>query len=91
MNSHITDEELIALQGSNLKRDSAFAIQGVSGSMFSVARHYMGMHWNGYFYAYVPPTDELIREDVVKWLGKYRKDSAREQRKSNAEKQKELL
>jgi hypothetical protein len=90
VNSHITDEELIALQASDLKRDSAFAIQGVSGSMFSVARYSMGMRWNGYFYSYIPPTDELIREDVVKWLGKHRKDRAREQRNANAEKQKEL-
>ena len=90
MTSHLTDDELAALDASSLKRDSAFIIQGVSESMFSVARYYMGMRWNGYHYAYVPPTDELIREDVVKWLGEYRKGKAREARKANAEKQQAL-
>ncbi len=91
MTSHITDEELAALHASTLPRDSAFVIQGVSGSMFSVARYYMGMRWNGYYYSYVPPTDELIRADVVKWLGKYRQSKAKKAKQANAEKQKELL
>lgn len=70
--NHLTEEELSALDLSDLKRDAPFIIQGVSRSMFSVARHYMGCTFQGYFYGYVPPTDELIRSDVIKWLGKRR-------------------
>lgn len=71
--SHFTDSELLALNASTLPRDAPFAIQGVSHGMFSVARHYGGMKYNGHRYNYIPTTDELIRDDVIKWLAKHRK------------------
>ena len=71
--SHLTPEEINALQTSNLPRDTPYLIEGVSHGMFSIARHYGGAKYNGKFYSYVPTTDELIRDDVVKWLAKRRK------------------
>ena len=41
-------------------------IHDVSRSQFSVARHYGGCTFMGTRYVYVPLTDVLIREDVVK-------------------------
>lgn len=72
--SHLTPDELAALQETILPRDTPFIIQGVSSTQLSVARHYGGCRVQGREYKYVPLTDELIRDDVVKWLLKYRKD-----------------
>ena len=41
-------------------------IHHVSRSQFSVARHYGGCTFMGKRYVYIPLTDVLIREDVVK-------------------------
>lgn len=71
--SHLTEPELKALDESKLSRATPFMITGVSNSQFSIARHYGGLTFNGSEYVYVPPTDELIRADVVKWLTKRRK------------------
>lgn len=71
--SYLTTEELDALQTSDLPRDTPYLIEGVSHGMFSIARHYGGAVYNGESYAYIPTTDELIREDVVKWLAKRRR------------------
>ena len=71
--SHLTQTELDALQASTLPRKTAFLIGSVSRSMFSVARHYGGATVNGSSYLYLPLSDELIRDDVAKWLAKLRK------------------
>jgi len=81
--SHITVAELEALRTSGLTRESPYAIAGVSQSQFSVARLYGGCTaYGGVRYVYVPPTDELIRADVIKFLAKYR---AAERKKKSAE------
>lgn len=72
MMSHITDDELTALQLSGLPQDTPFVIAHVSEGMFSVARYSGGCTYHGKPYLYAPETDELIRSDVVKWLAKYR-------------------
>lgn len=69
----ISKAEIDALQLSKLDRDTPFLIAGVSRSQFSIARHYGGCRVQGRNYSYLPLTDELIRDDVVKWLAKYRK------------------
>lgn len=71
--SHLTQPEIDALQLSKLDRGAAFLIRGVSSSQLSIARHYGGCTFQGRNYTYMPLTDELIRDDVVKWLAKYRK------------------
>lgn len=71
--SHLTQAELDALKASDLPRDTPFVIRGVSDGYFSIARYYGGAVYNGKYYTYVPTTDELIRDDVVKFLAKLRR------------------
>ncbi len=73
MNSYLTEAEIDALQSSKLSRSTPFLIQGVSNSYLSVARHYGTANYNGSRYTYLPETDELIRNDVLKWVRKFRK------------------
>lgn len=70
----MTTDELAALQDSGLSRDTPYVIEGVSGSQFSIARLYGGATFNGESYVYDPTEDELIRRDVVKWLGRRRSE-----------------
>lgn len=78
MNSYITAEEREAILA-----DGLFAVGppvlmgGVSRSQFSIARYYGGIMLNGYQYTYKFDTDELIREDLLKWLTKRRKAEAK--------------
>ena len=73
MTSHITTEEIDALLASRLPRDTPFIIAHVRHSQLSVARHYGGARYNGWAYTYMPATDELIRDDVLKWVSRRRR------------------
>lgn len=64
MATYMTDERQAIAE--KLPRDTPYAIQSVSQGMFSVARHYGGAKYNGASYTYIPETDELVRDDVVK-------------------------
>ncbi len=70
---HMTSEEIDALQATKLDRATPFVICGVSRSQLSIARFYGGCKFQGRNYYYIQPTDELLRDDVVKWLAKHRK------------------
>jgi hypothetical protein len=72
--SYLTDEEQDALESSGLEPWTPFVIQNVSRTQLSVARHYGGCLYNGREYVYIPTTDELIRDDVVRWVTKRRKE-----------------
>ncbi len=61
-----------------LHRKTAFVICGVSNSQFSIARFYGGIKYNGETYTYDPTSDELVRNDVLKWLAKQRKQAKQE-------------
>ena len=83
MKSHISEQELSAINSSGLNFSVAPAIiRGVSSSQFSVARHFGGCRAFGKHYIYVPSTDELIRDDVVKLLAKIRKADASAKREA---------
>lgn len=69
-----------------LHRKSPYGITNVSMTQFSVARYYGGMNFNGSLYIYNPPTDELIREDVLKWRNKELK-SKRKKKQNNLQKE----
>lgn len=71
--SFLTDSEIEALQTSNLQRKTPFAIQGVMNTQLSIARFYGGIRYNGDGYTYMPDGDELIRDDVLKFVTKLRK------------------
>jgi hypothetical protein len=51
-----------------LSRDTPFGITNVSHTQLSIARHYGGIGFNGQKYTYLPLTDELIRDDVLRWM-----------------------
>lgn len=69
----MTEQEIEALQATKLDRETPFVICGVSRSQLSIARFYGGCKFQGRNYSYIPTTDELLRDDVVKWLAKHRK------------------
>ncbi len=68
--TYLTDDELAAIQ--TLPRDAPYMIQGVSPSVFSVARYYGRMQFHGYLYHYMPESDELVRADVLRAVAKMR-------------------
>ena len=74
--SFLTVEEIEALQSSRLSRETPYLIEGVSRTQLSIARHYGGIKFQGAQYDYLPDTDELIRDDVRKWIAKNRKAAA---------------
>lgn len=89
--SHLTEEELAALQSSMLGRGAPYIIQGVSFTQFSVARYSGGCKYNGRKYIYIPATDEFIRDDVIKWVTKYRKAQGKKEKEEIAKMQQVLL
>lgn len=62
--SYLTPDDLALIQ--RLPKDAPYAITGVTGSQFSVARTSMGCTAYGHQYHYNPITDELIRADVLR-------------------------
>lgn len=70
--TYLTDEEKSALQQSDLPGETPFMFGNVTPSQLSIARYSMGCRYNGSVYEYIPQTDELIREDVMKWIKNFR-------------------
>lgn len=58
------------LENCPLHERNPYGITNVTQTQFSVARFSMGCTFNGDHYVYIPPTDELIRADVLKWKQK---------------------
>ena len=69
--SFLTQAEVDAIQ--TLHRDAPYVIRGISDSQFSPARYYGGMNFQGVSYTYMPNTDEMIRDDVLKFVSKNRR------------------
>lgn len=79
MNSCLTQEEIDALPTAGLPASQPhfkqpFLIQYVSQGIFSIARFAGGAKINGASYTYLPNTDELIRDDAMKWVTRRRKE-----------------
>lgn len=47
----------------------------VSYTQLSIARYYGGTNVNGVHYTYIPESDELVRDDVLKMIMKRRADA----------------
>lgn len=71
-----TDPEIQAMNEQLANKSAPFIITGVTGSMFSTARHYGGMKFRGFEYDFNAIEDALYRRDVVKWLKANRKNQA---------------
>jgi hypothetical protein len=59
--------ELAGVEACGLHRKTPYGMTNVRMTQFSVARFSGGMKFNGDSYTYLPHTDELIRNDVLKW------------------------
>ena len=55
------------------------------------SRHYGGCTFQGREYLYIPTTDELVRADVVKWLGARRRTAKKAAAQKSEEKQGKLF
>ena len=53
-----------------LPKKPSYAIGFVTETQFSIARHYGGAKVQGKDYTYLPEGDQLVRDDVLKWLQK---------------------
>ena len=49
---------------------------------FSIARFYGGIKYNGESFTYLPDTDELIRDDALRWRVKQLKGEAQNESSS---------
>lgn len=58
------------LEDCHLDRGAPFAISNVSQTQLSIARHFGGIKFHGHCYTYNPEADELVRNDVLRWLKK---------------------
>lgn len=54
------------------------AYANVSMTQLSIARHYGGVKVQGKYFVYNPNDDSLIREDIVKWVAKQKKNASKE-------------
>lgn len=71
----MTHSRLTGLDACPLTRATPFGIQYVSGTQLSIARHYGSISYNGFLYTYFPDTDELVRNDVLKWQKKQKQST----------------
>jgi len=62
--------ELSGVGDCGLHRRTPYGMTNVRMTQLSIARHYGGITFNGDSYTYLPHTDELIRDDVLKWKTK---------------------
>lgn len=74
--SYLTPDELAALTETGMSKITPYVIAGVSRTQFSIARHCGGITYNRKSYTYMPAHDELIRDDVLKWVTKRRKEAS---------------
>lgn len=74
---------LLGLEECPLHRRTPFGIKNSSTTQFSIARFYGAIKYNGEWYTYAPNTDELIRDDVLKWKRKKEKANRQPQPPSN--------
>lgn len=58
---------LLGLDACPLHRKAPFGMTNVSMTHFSIARHYGACVFKGERYTYFPDTDELVRNDVLRW------------------------
>jgi hypothetical protein len=79
---------LMELDDCPLHRDSPYGVTNVSHTQLSIARYYGTINFNGFKYIYYPDTDELIREDVMRWKAKQLKAK---HKKQNENLQQELI
>lgn len=96
MNYYLTPEELLQLEAAQQSGEIPYTrepavIRGVLHSQFSIARLFGGLTLNNRRYTYFPAGDELIRDDVLKHVTRWRKEAAKQAKATAKAKQGELL
>lgn len=66
----MSKSHLSGVENCGLHKRTPYGITDVSMTQFSVARFSGACKFNGEFYTYFPDTDELIRDDVLRFLSK---------------------
>lgn len=66
---------LSGLEKCPLHRRTPFGMRNVSQTQLSIARHYGGIKYQGDDYTYFPASDELVRNDALRWRKSEGKDS----------------
>ncbi len=61
---------LSGIEACDLHRRTPYGFTNVSMGQLSVARYSGCCRFNGEDYTYFPSTDELVRDDVLKWKKK---------------------
>ena len=64
---------LLGVEACGLHRKTPYGMTSVRMTQFSIARFYGGIKYNGDSYTYLPHTEELIRDDVLKWQKKQKR------------------
>ena len=64
---------LIGVENCGLHKRTPYGMTNVSMSQFSISRYYGSCKFNGDLYTYIPSTDELVRNDVLKWMNRKEK------------------
>jgi hypothetical protein len=68
--SAVASSALFEVVNCGLHRRTPYGMTNVSMTQLSIARYYGGCSFQGDSYTYLPHTDELIRNDVLKWKRK---------------------
>lgn len=87
--SYLTDAELQALQESGLDPWTPFVIHYASDTCILIDQN--RAIYGGRTYIYIPTSDELIREDVARWIEKRRTEERKAAQQEIEAKHMELL
>lgn len=68
--SRVQCSALFGVADCGLHRRTPYGMTNVSQSQFSIARYYGACNYGESYYIYLADTDELIRDDVLKWKRK---------------------
>jgi hypothetical protein len=79
----LTPEELLMVEVAQQSGEIPYTrepavIRGVMNTQLSIARHYGAIKLNSFHYTYFPAGDELIRDDVLKHVTRWRKEAAKQ-------------
>lgn len=81
MASYFTPAEIELLKVGKWANET-IAYRDVSMTQLSIARHYGGAQLPGGSFTYIPHTDELIRDDVLRYVTKLRREEYAAQRRA---------
>ena len=91
MNSYLSDADVRAILDAGLHKRTPYLIRGVSQTQLSIARYCGGIKYNGDSFSYIPTTDELVRDDVVKFIEMRKRQAKQAERKERRRRGQEMV